>query len=65
LNLLFHTEQLQDTAFQRASYGFTVFAIVGPLCAFGLAFLQVLFSFVKDKGHLRQVKSQGSLSANA
>jgi hypothetical protein len=43
------TERLQDdVAFQQASYGFTVFAILGPLCAFGLVVLGALFHLVKD-----------------
>jgi hypothetical protein len=43
------TERLKDNAaFQQASYGFTVFAILGPLCAFGLVVLGALFHLVKD-----------------
>ncbi|GAB1311990.1 hypothetical protein MFIFM68171_02200 [Madurella fahalii] len=43
------TERLQgNTAFQQASYGFTIFAILGPLCAFGLVVLDALFHLVKD-----------------
>lgn len=43
------TERLQGNAgFQRASYGFTVFAILGPMCAFGLVFLGALFNLVRD-----------------
>ncbi|OIW22729.1 hypothetical protein CONLIGDRAFT_637993 [Coniochaeta ligniaria NRRL 30616] len=38
----------EDAAFQRASYGFAVFAILGPLCVFGLVALGALFSLVKD-----------------
>jgi hypothetical protein len=43
------TERLQgSTNFQRASYGFTVFAILGPMCAFGLVVVGALFNLVKD-----------------
>lgn len=43
------TEQLQGNAtFQQASYDFTVFAILGPLCAFGLVALGALFNLVND-----------------
>lgn len=43
------TERLQGNAdFQQASYGFTVFAILGPMCAFGLVVLGALFNLVKD-----------------
>ncbi|OAL45117.1 hypothetical protein IQ07DRAFT_234648 [Pyrenochaeta sp. DS3sAY3a] len=43
------TERLKDdAAFQQASYGFTVFAILGPMCAFGLVVLDGLFHLVKD-----------------
>ncbi|KAG7286655.1 hypothetical protein NEMBOFW57_008966 [Staphylotrichum longicolle] len=43
------TERLQgDPTFQQASYGFTIFAILGPICAFALVVLNALFHFVKD-----------------
>jgi hypothetical protein len=43
------TERLQgDAAFQKASYGFTVFAILGPLCGLELVVLGALFNLVKD-----------------
>ncbi|KAF2681818.1 hypothetical protein K458DRAFT_444641 [Lentithecium fluviatile CBS 122367] len=43
------TERLQsNTTFLQVSYGFTVFAILGPVCAFGLVVLDVLFHLVKD-----------------
>ncbi|KAK4656872.1 hypothetical protein QC762_0040050 [Podospora pseudocomata] len=43
------TERLQkDTTFQQASYGLTVFAILGPICAFGLVVLGALFNLVND-----------------
>ncbi|KAK4182092.1 hypothetical protein QBC35DRAFT_209089, partial [Podospora australis] len=43
------TERLQgNAAFQQASYGFIIFAIVGPLCVFGLVVLGALFHLVKD-----------------
>ncbi|EPE07011.1 subtilisin-like serine protease [Ophiostoma piceae UAMH 11346] len=38
----------EDTGFQRASYGFTIFAILGPLCAFSLVALGALFNLAKD-----------------
>ncbi|KAK3373973.1 hypothetical protein B0T24DRAFT_282916 [Lasiosphaeria ovina] len=43
------TERLQRNAtFQQASYGFTVFAILGPICAFGLVALGALFNLAND-----------------
>lgn len=44
------TERLQrDANFQSASYGFTVFCILGPICAFGLLVLgSVLKFFIAD-----------------
>ncbi|KAI9037822.1 uncharacterized protein KD926_011611 [Aspergillus affinis] len=43
------TEQLgQNKSFMAASYGFTVFAILGPLCAFGLVILEALWHLVKE-----------------
>jgi len=43
------TERLQGNAdFQQASYGFTVFAILGPICAVGLVVLGALFNLIKD-----------------
>ncbi|KAK4233242.1 hypothetical protein C8A03DRAFT_39064 [Achaetomium macrosporum] len=43
------TERLQgDAAFQQASYGFTVFAILGPMCAFVLVVLGALVNLLKD-----------------
>ncbi|RDW74188.1 hypothetical protein BP5796_07630 [Coleophoma crateriformis] len=43
------TDQLKDNrSFQRASYGFSVFAILGPLCAFGTVALAALYNLVKD-----------------
>ncbi|KAL6228939.1 hypothetical protein BDW75DRAFT_250359 [Aspergillus navahoensis] len=43
------TEQLrQSKNFMAASYGFTVFAILGPLCAFGLMIIEALWHFLKD-----------------
>jgi len=45
----FATERLQGNAtFQQASYGFTVFAILGRMCAFGLVALGALFNLVSD-----------------
>ncbi|KAI1456640.1 hypothetical protein F4805DRAFT_431915 [Annulohypoxylon moriforme] len=37
-----------DVGFQRASYGFTVFAILGPICAFGLVVFGAAFNLAKD-----------------
>jgi hypothetical protein len=43
------TERLQgDATFQQASYGFTVFAILGPICVFALVILRALLNLVKD-----------------
>ncbi|KAK3898053.1 hypothetical protein C8A05DRAFT_19295 [Staphylotrichum tortipilum] len=43
------TDRLQeDPAFQRASYGFTVFAILAPLGVFGLMVLRALFHLARD-----------------
>jgi hypothetical protein len=43
------TDRLQgDVRFQRASYGFTVLALLGPMCAFGLIVLVALLNLVKD-----------------
>ncbi len=40
--------QVGLAAFQQASYGFTLFAIIRPMCAFGLVALGALFHLVKD-----------------
>lgn len=43
------TDQLmQDLNFMAASYGFTVFSILGPVCAFGFMILASLFNLAKD-----------------
>jgi hypothetical protein len=43
------TDQLKGSkSFMAASYGFTVFAILGPLCAFGLIILGVLHHLLKE-----------------
>ncbi len=43
------TERLQgDATFQQASYGFTVFAILGPICVLALVILRALLNLVKD-----------------
>lgn len=43
------TDRLQrDANFQRASYGFTVFSILAPICAFGLVVLAALFNLIRD-----------------
>ncbi|PFH61074.1 hypothetical protein XA68_18282 [Ophiocordyceps unilateralis] len=43
------TDRLKgDQGFQRASYGFTVFAILGPMCAFGLVVLAALLNLTMD-----------------
>ncbi|KAK0631001.1 hypothetical protein B0T17DRAFT_489569, partial [Bombardia bombarda] len=53
------TERLQgDAAFQKASYGFAVFAMLGPICAFGLMVLAALFNLVKDVPSL--LRGQGN-----
>lgn len=49
------TDRLQGNGtFQRASYGFTVFAILGPICAFSLVVLEALFNLAKDLPWLLQ-----------
>ena len=53
------TEQLQGNAtFQQASYGFTVFAILGPIGAFVLVILYALFHLVKDLPSLLRAQSK-------
>ncbi|KAL5358355.1 hypothetical protein BJX96DRAFT_146391 [Aspergillus floccosus] len=53
------TEQLrQSKNFMAASYGFTVFAILGPLCAFGLVIIQALWHFLKDLPKLLQISGK-------
>ncbi|KAF2627086.1 hypothetical protein BU25DRAFT_440297 [Macroventuria anomochaeta] len=43
------TERFKDdAAFQQASYGFTVFAILGPICVFGLVVLGALLHLITD-----------------
>lgn len=43
------TERLAtNKSFQAASYGFTVFSILGPMSAFGLVVLFALFNLLKD-----------------
>lgn len=43
------TDRLHDSSrFQQASYGFTVFAIIGPIGVFGLVLLTALYNLVKD-----------------
>lgn len=43
------TDRLQeDPAFQRASYGFTVFAILAPIGVFSLMVLRALFHLARD-----------------
>jgi hypothetical protein len=43
------TDQLKDNkSFMATSYGFTIFAILGPLCAFSLVVLDALYHLVKD-----------------
>ena len=47
------TDQLKNnTSFMAAPYGFTVFAILGPLCAFGLVLLAALYNLMKDLPYL-------------
>ncbi|CAK7204360.1 hypothetical protein SEUCBS139899_007115 [Sporothrix eucalyptigena] len=62
------TERLQSNAdFQRASYGFTIFAILGPMFAFGLVVLGGLFNLAKDLpwllGTRRQMRGAPAISA--
>ncbi|KAL6231122.1 hypothetical protein BDW75DRAFT_248106 [Aspergillus navahoensis] len=53
------TEQLgRSKSFMAASYGFTVFAILGPLCAFGLMILEALWHFLKDLPKLLQLSGK-------
>lgn len=51
----------KDHGFQQASYGFTVFAILGPMVMFGLVVLGALANLVKDmRGFLeteRQIRT--------
>ncbi|KAM6508707.1 hypothetical protein FSOLCH5_011706 [Fusarium solani] len=43
------TERLQGNAdFQWASYAFTIFAILGPMCALGLVIMGELFNLITD-----------------
>ncbi|KAE8373899.1 hypothetical protein BDV26DRAFT_296510 [Aspergillus bertholletiae] len=43
------TDRLKENkSFMAASYGFTVFAILGPLCAFGLVLFEAFYHFIKD-----------------
>ncbi|KAI1734013.1 hypothetical protein F4680DRAFT_439758 [Xylaria scruposa] len=43
------TEQLRgNAAFQQASYGFTIFDIVGPMGVFGPVIRTALYHLVKD-----------------
>ncbi|KAL4990296.1 hypothetical protein BDW68DRAFT_185857 [Aspergillus falconensis] len=43
------TDQLKENeSFMAASYGFTVFAILGPLCVFGLIIFEALYHLLKD-----------------
>ncbi|KAK4105163.1 hypothetical protein N658DRAFT_482717 [Parathielavia hyrcaniae] len=53
-----------DAAFQRASYGFAVFAMLGPMCAFGLVVVRALVHVMKDlprlvSGRRRREKKGG------
>jgi hypothetical protein len=58
------TTRLQgNTNFQKASYGFTVFAILGPICAFGLVVLGALFNLVKDLPWLLRDKTTQAKAA--
>jgi hypothetical protein len=51
------TERLQgNTNFQRASYGFTVFSILGPISALGLVVIAAFFNLFKDLPWLLQDK---------
>jgi hypothetical protein len=53
------TDQLKaNDSFMAASYGFTVFAILGPLCIFGLVLLAALYNLLKDLPYLLGLKSK-------
>jgi hypothetical protein len=55
------TDQLKaNDVFIAASYGFSVFAILGPLCAFGLVVLAALFNLLKDLPSLLGLTSKPS-----
>ena len=55
------TDQLKaNNSFMAASYGFTVFAILGPLCVFGLVLLAALYNLLKDLPYLLGLKSKRS-----
>lgn len=44
------SDALRDNAsFQLASYGFTVFAILGPICAFSLLVLRALLTLSQGR----------------
>lgn len=59
------TEQLQgDTGIQRASYGFTIFAILGSICALGLVVLGALLNLVKDLPWLLEDKAVSARDGN-
>jgi hypothetical protein len=54
------TDQLKgDSNFMAASYGFTVFAILGPICVCGLMVLASLFNLAKDLPWLLQSTKLG------
>ena len=66
------TQTLQESAaFQSASYGFTIFSILGPLVAAGLVILQFCYLFTHNsvatinykKHRLAHINSQGIGSA--
>lgn len=55
------TDQLKaNDAFMAVSYGFSVFAILGPLCVFGLILLAALYSLMKDLPYLLGLTSKTS-----
>lgn len=52
-------ERLQKSpAFVRASYGFTVFAILGPISMFGFVLLTALYNLLTDLPKARIPHSQ-------
>lgn len=57
------TDRLQNNAiFQQASYGFVVFAILAPICAFSAVALLALLNLLKDLPRLWEEVHASSLS---
>lgn len=60
------TDRLQgDAAFQQASYGFTVFAILAPIGVFVLVMLRALFHLVRDLPMLLGVQRKRAAAGRA